>query len=182
MQIKFPHTIAGTGEKITVLGTFVKDGIETLECNIDVQPKAGPPMHTHHRQDESLTVLSGTMAYQILGEEAKFAYAGDSITIKAGIPHKFWNAGTDVLKCKCYVSPPDNYVYFLTELYRSMNSNNGRPSMYDGAFLLNRYKAEFAMLEIPAFVQRFIFPVVLFFGNLLGSGKKFSGAPQPVVT
>jgi len=181
MPIKFPHTITGSGEKITMLGTIVKDGVEILECDLEVKPKAGPPMHTHHRQDESFTVVSGTMAYQTLGEEVKYAYPGDSVTIKAGIPHKFWNAGDDLLKCKGYVTPPENFVYFLTELYKSINANNGRPGMYDGAFLLNRYKAEFAMLEIPAFVQKFIFPVVLFFGNLTGKRKKFSNAPVPVV-
>jgi hypothetical protein len=52
--------------------------------------------------------------------------------------------------------------------------------MFDAAFLLTHYKSEFAMLEIPAFVQKFIFPIVLFFGNLTGKNKKFSNAPIPV--
>jgi len=181
MQFNFPHIIAGSGEKITVLRSFIKDGVEIIESDIEVQPKAGPPMHTHHRQDESFTIISGTMAFQILGEEPKYAYPGDSVTIKAGIPHKFWNAGDDILKCKGYVTPPENFLYFLTELYKSINANNGRPGLYDGAFLLNRYKAEFAMLEIPAFVQKVIFPIVLFLGNLAGKGKKYRNAPVPLV-
>jgi mannose-6-phosphate isomerase-like protein (cupin superfamily) len=182
MQLNFPHIVAGTGEKITFLGTSFKDGVEILECDIEVQPKAGPPMHTHHRQDESFTIVSGTMAYQVLGEEPKYAYPGDYVMIEAGIPHKFWNPGNEVLKCKGYVTPPENFVYFLTELYKSINANNGRPGMYDGAFLLKRYGSEFAMHEIPAFVQKVIFPVVLFFGNLAGKGKKYSNAPVPVVS
>src|SRR5215212_1068442 len=180
MQLKFPHTIAGPGEKMTITGLVVKDGVETLEAEIEVQPKAGPPMHTHHRQDESFTIVSGTMAYQTLGEEVKYAHAGDYVMIKAGVPHKFWNAGDDVLKCKGYITPPENFVYFLTELYKSINENKGRPGIYDGAFLLNRYKAEFGMLEIPPFVQKVIFPVVLFIGRLTGKNKKYSNAPIPV--
>ena len=180
MQTKFPHTIAGPGEKMTITGSVVKDGVETLEADLEVQPNAGPPMHTHHRQDESFTIVSGTMAYQTLGEEVKYAYPGDYVMIKAGVPHKFWNPADDVLKCKGYITPPENFVYFLTELYKSINANKGRPGMYDGAFLLNRYKTEFAMLEIPAFVQKVIFPIVLFFGNLIGKGKKFSNSPVPV--
>jgi len=43
--------------------------------------------------------------------------------------------------------------------------------MYDAAYLLDRYKTEFRMLEIPAFVQGLIFPVALFFGNLMGKKK-----------
>lgn len=177
----FPHTITGiTGEKITFSRTYVKDGIEILEGEIEVQPKAGPPMHTHYRQDESFTILSGTMAYQIAGQEVKYAYPGETVLVKAGIPHKFWNPGSDLLKCKCYVTPPENFAYFLTQLYNSINANGGRPGMYDGAFLLKRYKAEFAMHEIPSFVQKLIFPVVLFFGNLMGKNKKFYNAPIPV--
>lgn len=179
MEMKLPQTITGPGEKITFLKTFVKDGVEILEADIEVQPQAGPPMHTHYRQDESFTILHGTMAYKIPGQEVKYAYPGESVLIKAGIPHKFWNSGNDVLKCKGYVTPPDNFVYFLTELYKSINENNGRPGIYDGAFLLNRYKSEFAMLEIPAFLQKFIFPVVLFIGGLIGKNKKYSNAPIP---
>jgi hypothetical protein len=61
-----------------------------------------------------------------------------------------------------------------------MNENGGRPGMYDAAYLLNRYKTEFRMLEIPGFVQRLIFPVILFFGNLMGKKKKFINAPGPL--
>ena len=43
--------------------------IPSLEGEVEVQPNAGPPMHTHHRQDESFTIVSGVMAYQVLGEE-----------------------------------------------------------------------------------------------------------------
>src|SRR4051812_43576918 len=162
MEMKLPQTITSPGETITFLKTFVKDGIEILEAYIEVQPQAGPPMHTHYRQDESFTIVSGTMAYKLSSEEVKFAYPGETVLIKAGIPHKFWNPGKDLLICKGFVTPPDNFVYFLSELYKSINENNGRPAMYDGNFLLSRYRSEFGMLEIPSFVRKFIFPVVLF--------------------
>ena len=180
MKTEFPHTITGiTGEKITFLKTYVKDGVEIMEGEVEVQPKAGPPMHTHHRQDESFIIISGTIAYQIFGQEVQYAYPGESVLIKAGIPHKFWNPGNEVLKCKSYLTPVDNFFYFITELYKSINANQGRPAMFDAAFLLTHYKSEFAMLEIPAFVQKFIFPIVLFFGKLTGQNKKFSNAPTP---
>jgi quercetin dioxygenase-like cupin family protein len=179
--IKFPHTITGiTGEKITFLKTYVKDGVEILEGEVEVQPKAGPPMHTHYRQDESFTIVSGTMAYQVLGQEVQYAYPGDNVLIKAGIAHKFWNPGDEILKCKTYVTPPDNFIYFITELYKSINANKGKPAMFDGAFLLTHYKTEFAMHEIPAFVQKFIFPIVLLVGKLTGKNRKFSNAPTPL--
>ncbi len=181
MQIKFPCTIAHGGEKITFLGIRKENGIDVLDAEVEAQPNAGPPMHTHHRQDECFTILSGTMAYQIAGENEKFAQAGETVLIKAGVPHKFRNAGVDLLKCRGYVSPPENFVYFLSEIYKSMAANNGRPGMYDGAYLLNRYKSEYSMDEIPSFVQKFIFPIVLLHGKLIGKNKKFAGAPDPVI-
>ncbi len=181
MKTQFPHTITGiTGEKITFLKTYVKDGVEILEGEVEVRPKAGPPMHTHYRQDETFTVVSGTMAYQVLGQEVQYAYPGETVSIKAGIAHKFWNPGNEVLKCKTYVTPPENFIYFITELYKSINANKGRPAMFDGAFLLTHFKSEFAMHEIPAFVQKFIFPVVLLVGKLTGKSRKFSSAPKSI--
>ena len=178
MNITLPHTIESiTGEKLTFLRITIKDGIEYLEGYNEVQPNAGPPMHVHYKQDECMTVESGKMGYQEPGGEKKYAGPGETVMFKAGTPHKFWNAGNEVLRCSGYVSPPENFVYFITQLFKSSNENGGRPGMYDAAFLLKRYQSEFGMLEIPAFVQKVIFPVVLFFGKLSGKNKKFIDAP-----
>ena len=83
--------------------------------------------------------------------------------------------------CTGYVQPPDNLEYFLTELYRSQRENGGsRPDLFDAAFLARRYRSEFGMAEIPAAVQRFVFPVQVALGRLLGRYKKYADAPEPV--
>jgi len=180
METKLPFSIISKGEKLSFKKSYIKDGVEVLEGINEVEPKAGPPMHVHYQQDESFEVLSGKMAYQILGEEPKYAQPGDYIFIKAGIPHKFWNPGEDVLVVKGFITPPGNFIYFLSEIFKSISANKGRPGLYDAAWLLNRYKSEYGMNEIPSFVQKFFFPVILFFGNLLGKNKKFIGAPEPL--
>jgi quercetin dioxygenase-like cupin family protein len=181
MKITLPHTIvAVTGEKLVFNRITIKDGIEYLEGSNEVQPGSGPPMHIHHRQDEGVAIKSGRMGYQVLGGEKKYASAGETVVFKAGEAHKFWNAGNDTLVFAGFLTPAHNIIYFLSKLYESINANGGRPAMYDAAFLLSRYRTEFAMLEIPSFVQKFVFPVVLFFGNLVGKYKKYEGAPEPV--
>ena len=45
---------------------------------------------------------------------------------------------------------------------------------------MRRYRSEFGMVAIPAFVQRFIFPVQVLVGHVLGKCRKFSDAPPPV--
>ncbi len=181
MNTPLPLTIENiAGEKLTFRTIYVKDGIEYLETEAEVQPNSGPPMHVHHKQDESITVLSGKIGYQELKGEKKYAGPGATVLFKAGVAHKFWNAGNEPLHVSGYVSPAYNIVYFLSQIYRSMNENGGRPGMYDAAYLLRRYKTEFGMLEIPGFVQKVIFPVILFLGDLRGKNKKFIDAPDPL--
>lgn len=182
MQIKLPHTIETTsGEKITFVRIILKDGVEHLEGVNEVKPGAGPPMHVHYTQDESFHVTAGKLGYQTLGEEKKYAGPGETVLFKAGVPHKFWNAGDNMLHCTGYISPPDNIVYFLTQLFKSSNENGGRPGLFDAAFLLDRYKSEFGLLEIPAFVQKTLFPAVLLLGKLLGKYKKYEDAPPAII-
>ena len=178
--MQFPVTISNVhGEVLRFLRITQTERGDIIEVENEVQPNAGPPMHIHWRQDESLTVTQGKIGYLIQGGQEQFAGVGETVTFKAGVAHKFWNAGTDVLKCKGWINPPDNIIYFLSEIYKSTNENGGRPGMFDAAYLLNRYKSEFAMTEIPGFVQKTIFPVVLFLGKMTGKHKKFRNAPQP---
>ncbi len=180
MNITLPYTIENIiGEKLTFLRIVIKDGVEYLETESEVQPNTGPPMHVHYKQDESLTVLSGKIAYQEFKGEKKYAGPGATALFKAGVAHKFWNAGNEPLHLLGYVSPANNVIYFLSQMYQSMNENSGRPGMYDAAYLLGKYKTEFGMLEIPTFVQKVLFPVILLLGSISGKKKKFINAPDP---
>ena len=178
----YPKTIeSGTGEQLTFTRRYVKDGVEYMEAENLVQPGSGPPMHVHHLQDESLTVIEGVLAAQVLNEDPKFYHPGETAFFPRGVVHKFWNAGDTVLKCKGFVTPVYNFEFFLTEIYRSTReSGNGRPATFDAAFLLNRYKTEFDMLEIPAFVKKVIFPVTLVTGRMKGLHRKFNNAPKAI--
>ena len=72
MEITLPHIIeSNTGEKLSFFRNVIRDGIEYVEGETEVQPNAGPPMHVHFRQDEAMTVITGKMGYQVLGEEKR---------------------------------------------------------------------------------------------------------------
>jgi hypothetical protein len=138
-------------------------------------------MHIHYYQEEALTVREGRIGYQRPGEPEQFAGPGDTVRFRAGEPHRFWNAGETDLRCTGYVEPADNVEYFLTELYASTKRTGGiRPDPFDAAFLIRRYRTEFAMVEIPAAVQRVVFPLQVALGRLLGRYRKYADAPEPV--
>ena len=178
----YPHTIDnGAGESLTFLRRATDEKGEYLEVENLVQPGSGPPMHVHHYQEEALTILQGRIGYQSLGGEEKFAEAGETVVFMPGVAHRFWNAGSEPMRCTGYVRPPDNIEYFLASIYESTRRNGGhRPDAFDSAYLLKRYRSEFDMPGIPAFVRKVIFPVQLFIGGLAGKSKRFADAPEPV--
>ena len=178
MQHSFPFSIETKyGERSNFLrmegGKLLLEGF----C----KPMAGPGFHTHLRQDEGVTVVSGKIGYQILGEEPRYGGPGDSVTFKRGVPHRFWNAGDDELHITGWISPAENVVFFLTTLYDALNrGEDKRPELFDGAYLTCRYRREYDAPEIPGFVKKVVMPVAYFIGNLRGKYRKFESAPQPL--
>lgn len=134
----YPRTIEdGGGLRLT----FLARTRDVLEVRNAVAPGAGPPMHVHHRQEESLTVERGTLGYQRLGEAEEHAGPGQTVTFPPGVAHRFWNAGEDELVCSGAARPPHNLEYFLTELYASTRRHDGkRPGLLDAAWLSHRYR------------------------------------------
>jgi quercetin dioxygenase-like cupin family protein len=182
MKYTYPHKIDnGHGEQLTFLKYINNENGGLLEVENNVHPGAGPPMHVHYQQDESLTVVQGKIAAQIAGKEVTYHGPGETVTFKRGVAHRFWNAGNENLICKGWISPVNNVEYFLTEIFNSIKSNGGKaPRAFDGAYLLSRYKSEFDMVEIPGFVKKVIFPITISIGKAFGKDKKFRDAPEPV--
>jgi quercetin dioxygenase-like cupin family protein len=178
---KYPHTIEnGHGEQLSFYRRVASPARERVEGDNVVKPGAGPPMHCHHFQEEGFTVKQGRLGYQVQGQEPKFAEVGDSVVFPAGVAHRFWNAGDVDLKCSAYICPPDNLEFFLTNIFDAQKrGKDGRPELFDAAFLAHRYRSEYTMHGIPVLVQKIMFPVIVMIGTLLGKYRKFKDAPEP---
>lgn len=178
----YPHTVEnGAGERLTFVRRVQDPAGDRLEVENLVKPGSGPPMHVHYHQEEGLTVRRGSIGYQRPGEQPRFAGPGETVVFKPGEPHKFWNAGVEDLLGTGYIRPADNVEYFLTALFESQREGGGsRPDPFDAAFLMRRYRSEFYMQEIPAAVQRIVFPVLVMVGRVLGKYGKYADAPEPM--
>jgi len=178
----YPYTIEnGSGEFLTFLG--IQHGADGDRVNAESRalPGAGPPMHAHQLQEEAMTVVSGKLGYQVAGQEPQFAGPGETAIFAPGVAHKWWNAGTTELRCTGWAKPPHNVEFFLGAIFDSMKrSGKPRPSLFDAAFLLTRYKTEMVMLEIPAPVQTLLFPVLIAIGRMLGKYDRYKDAPEPI--
>lgn len=181
-QYNYPHTIDnGAGEQLTFIRLAIDENGEFLEVENLIQPNSGPPMHVHFKQAEGLTIIKGKMGAQILEGKEIFYVEGELVVFQPGEAHRFWNAGTEPLVCQGWIRPADNIEYFLTEIYKSTKANGGKqPDKFDAAYLLTKYASEFALMGIPRFVKKVIFPISIFFGKLAGKHKKFNDGPDPL--
>jgi quercetin dioxygenase-like cupin family protein len=182
MKRSYPWTIDnGGGERLTFLRRVPGRHGDRLEVENVVSPGAGPPMHVHYFQDEALTVQEGRIAYQRPGEPAQFAGPGETVTFVAGDAHKFWNPGDTDLRCTGYIEPADNIEFFLSAIFESTRRGGGkRADPFEAAYLITRYRSEFALLDVPAVVQRVVFPVQVALGTLLGKYQRYADAPAPI--
>ena len=182
MKFAYPHIIENCiGEKLVFKELQKEPDGDRLLVDNYVQPGHGPLMHTHWLQDESLTVVTGQIGYQVQGQPEQFAGEGETVLFRRGVPHRFWNAGQDELRCKGWIKPANTIVFFLSSVYAAQNkSGKAQPDQFDGAFLLTRYSSEYDLPEIPKFVKKIIIPLTYTIGKLLGKYKHFRDAPEPV--
>ena len=181
MKFAYPHIIENCiGEKLIFKELQKEPDGDRLIVENYVTPANGPLMHTHWLQDESLTVVNGKIGFQVQGQPARYAGEGEIVLFKRGVPHRFWNAGQEVLHCKGWLKPANRIVFFLSSIYAAQNkSGKAEPEMFDGAYLLTRYSTEYDLPEIPPFVKKVIIPITYFVGRVLGKYKHFRDAPEP---
>jgi quercetin dioxygenase-like cupin family protein len=182
MKYTFPHTIENShGEKIIFKSIELTAGGEKLWVESFCAPGSGPIMHTHFKQEEALTVISGTMAYQVRGQQPKYAWAGETVIFQRGTPHKFWAVGNENLHMKGWIQPANSIVFFLSSVFAAQaKSGKGEPESFDGAYLLTKYASEYDMAEIPWLVKKVILPLTCLAGRLLGKYQHFKDAPAPM--
>lgn len=182
MDYSLPHTIKNCIGETLIFKELVPepDGDRLLVENY-VTPKSGPPMHVHYLQEEALTVVKGRIGYQVLGQPEQFAEVGETVVFKPGVPHRFWNAGEDILHCSGYVKPANTIVFYLSSIYAAQNkANSAQPEIFDGAYLMTRYSSEYALAGLPAFVKKLVIPATYYLGKLLGKYRHFKNAPEPM--
>lgn len=144
-------------------------------------PRAnGPPLHVHTQEHEEGIVKAGTLGAQV-GTEKIIVPAGGTAVLPAGIPHRWWNAGDDVLEFSGHVVPAVDLDRYLQAMFAVFNaSSNGRPSIFHLAHVLWRHRDTQLLAGPPKAVQRIVLPALLFIGRILGKyrGSSWPGAPE----
>jgi len=110
---------------------------------VKVAPHGGPPLHVHHKQEETIHVLKGKFKVRI-GDEIFFLNQGDFAYLPKQVPHAFLNL-TDEEAEIIVVYAPGGGHHFYEELGPLMR--NGKPDIKVIAQLFEKY--EMTLLGSP---------------------------------
>ena len=170
-----------TGESLRMRRVRNAEGQTVLAIDGSLPPrKNGPPLHVHFHQREESIVRAGTLGAQI-GNQKAVLRAGEASVFPAGVAHKWWNAGEDLLELSGQAIPAGDLDRYLQALLAVLNASpSGRPSIFYLAHVSWRHRKTQAVMLPPLALQRIIFPLVLLVGRVLGKyrGTDWPGSPE----
>lgn len=160
------------GEHVTFLQRGEDTDGDLLEIEVRAAPFAsGPPEHVHEHQEEFFEIVSGTFTGLVDGEEIELT-AGDTYTIPAGTPHRWWNAHDEELVGRVEVRPALEMAAFLETVYGLARDGkltaDGGGNLLQMAVIGQHYWDTNHLASPPAVVQKAAFAVLAPIGRLLG--------------
>jgi quercetin dioxygenase-like cupin family protein len=88
---------------------------------VEVAPRGGPPLHVHHKQEETLHVLKGRFKVRI-GDEVFHLEEGGFAYLPSKVPHAFLNLTDDPAEVIVVYTPGGGHKFYeeLGPLSRSV--------------------------------------------------------------
>ena len=175
-----------TGERIVFRQTSHETGGEAVVIETYVQPKGFvASTHVHPSQEERFEVLAGTVGFKIGGKK-RIAGPGERITVPAGTPHRFWNAGEGVAHFVCEVRPVLQFESLLETMFAlaadGKTNKKGMPSPLRLAVIANAHFDTVRLPFPPAVMQRIGLALGAPVGRLFGYEPVYTpgeGVPAP---
>jgi quercetin dioxygenase-like cupin family protein len=138
--------------------------------------------HVHPSQEERFEVLRGTVGFKV-GREKLVAGPGKRLTVPAGTPHKFWNAGDDVAHFVCEIRPALQFESLIETMFAlAADGKTNRKGMPNPLHLAVIAQAHFDTVQLPfppAIVQRLGLALGSPLGRVLGYQPVYVPAPAP---
>lgn len=78
---------------------------------VEVAPHGGPPLHVHHRQEETLHVLSGRFKVRA-GDEEHILERGGFAFMPSGLPHAFLNLTDEPAEVIVVYAPGGGHSFY----------------------------------------------------------------------
>jgi quercetin dioxygenase-like cupin family protein len=139
-----------TGERIVFRTTARETGGELVVIETTVQPDGFvAAAHVHPSQEERFEVHRGSLGFR-LGRTKLVAGPGDRLTVPAGAPHRFWNAGDEAVHFTCEVRPALQFESLIETMFAlAADGKTNRKGMPNALRLAVIARAHFDTVRLP---------------------------------
>jgi quercetin dioxygenase-like cupin family protein len=173
-----------TGERIVFHKTSRETNGEAVVIEAFVKPTGFvAAAHVHPHQDERFEVLRGTVGFRSGRQNIELG-PGGRLTIPAGTPHAFWNAGDGEAHFVCEVRPALQFEQLLETMFALANdgktNKKGLPNPLRLAVIAQAHFEDVRLPFPPVWMQRVGLAMGAPVGRLFGYGAVYvpaEGAP-----
>jgi mannose-6-phosphate isomerase-like protein (cupin superfamily) len=174
-----------TGERLVFRKTSRETGGQAVVVEAFVKPTGFvAAAHVHPNQEERFEILRGSVGFKI-GRKKLVAGPGQRLSVPAGTPHKFWNAGDDEAHFVCEVRPALQFEQLIETMFSlatdGKTNRKGMPNLIRLAVIANAHFDTVQLPFPPAFMQRFGLALGAPLGRLLGYGATYVPAADTPV-
>jgi mannose-6-phosphate isomerase-like protein (cupin superfamily) len=147
-----------TGERMVFRKTSRDTGGQAVVIETYVQPNGFvAAAHVHPSQEERFEIVRGTVGFKV-GRKKLVVGPGGRVTVPAGTPHKFWNAGDSEAQFVCEVRPALQFESLLETMFAlavdGKTNGKGMPNLLRLAVIANHHFDTVRLPFPPAIVQR----------------------------
>jgi mannose-6-phosphate isomerase-like protein (cupin superfamily) len=166
-----------TGERIIFRKTSRETGGQAVVIETIVQPNGFvAAAHVHPSQEERFEILRGSVGFKVGGKKL-VAGPGQRLTVPAGTPHQFWNAGDEEAHFICEVRPALQFESLIETMFAlagdGKTNRKGMPNPLRLAVIANAHFDTVRLPFPPAVLQKAGLVLGAPLGRLLGYGATY---------
>src|SRR5262245_31936744 len=169
-----------TGERVTFHQTSADTDGEAvvIECTVEADGFVAAA-HVHPSQTERFNVIAGTLGLKV-GTVKRTLGRGEIAVVEPGTPHRFWNAGDDVVRFVCEVRPALQFESLVETMFTlaadGKTNRKGMPNPLRLAVIARAHLDTVRLPKPPGWVQKAGLAVGAPLGRLLGYGATYAPA------
>lgn len=161
-----------TGQIMTFLQTGKETNNELLEIECFSPPTtAREPEHLHPIQENNFKIISGELSFSVNGN-IQILKAGEEISILPGMPHHFWNSGTETThylqEFRPALTTDHLFETFFALAKNRKLSKHGAPNIFRTSLIMLKHQQDLRIIKPSWEVQRIVFQILAPFAKLLG--------------
>ena len=138
-----------TGQQMTFI-ELERDSLRIDSVNPSTDERE--PLHVHPQQESGAELLSGSLVFEVDGVQRRLV-AGDSISIPANAPHRFWNDGDEDAHSIGFFRPALATAAFFETLFALANQGKldarGMPRPLQLAVMVPEFEDEIRPMSPP---------------------------------